>query len=296
MSDDKKGARKQKRSATTGPIITQELGISVMVAVLYGLFIVETIWESSLAGLAFSVLLFAILILMVYILGVSLKEQRQLRSLVLVFTGLSLLSIIVELLRYLDIPAAAGTFWAGVLGAAIAVISVVAITVLIHIEKDELKTLYIRTGDAKAMWLGAAGLVICLVAGFVGAYYIFGGNIISQDKFLRIAASVIVFGALAGIAGEVWFRGLLLARIVPILGESRGNIYQAAVFGAFETVIFYMITGQAAYIPVIFIIGAFMGFYWGRATLKADSLAAPIFLHAGLYILLLLPILTGLSP
>jgi membrane protease YdiL (CAAX protease family) len=167
---------------------------------------------------------------------------------------------------------------------------------LIHIEKDELKTLYIRTGDAKAMWLGAAGLVICLVAGFVGAYYIFGGNIISQDKFLRIAASVIVFGALAGIAGEVWFRGLLLARIVPILGESRGNIYQAAVFGAFETVIFYMITGQAAYIPVIFIIGAFMGFYWGRATLKADSLAAPVFLHAGLYILLLLPILTGLSP
>ncbi|HTY90252.1 MAG TPA: CPBP family intramembrane glutamic endopeptidase [Methanocella sp.] len=295
MSDVKKGARKQKGGSTAGAKVSRELGISVMVAVLYGLFLVETIWESSLLGLAFSIILFGILVLMAYLLGGSKKEQRQFRSLVLVFIGLSLLSIIVELLRYLDIPAAAGTFWAGALGAAIAIASVIAIAVLVYIEKDELKKLYIHAGDVKAMWLGAAGLIICLVAGLAGAYFVFGGSILGQDKFLRIAASVIIFGVLAGIVEEAWFRGLLLTRIVPILGESRGNIYQAAVFGAFETVLFYMITGQAAYIPVIFIIGIFMGYYWGRATIKADSLAAPALLHVGLYVLLLLPLVTGLS-
>ena len=147
------------------------------------------------------------------------------------------------------------------------------------------------TGAAVPLRIGINGVLLVAVA---LVYLLIVVNFQSWlDPFIIITA---LPGALAGIAGEVWFRGLLLARIVPILGESRGNIYQAAVFGAFETVIFYMITGQAAYIPVIFIIGAFTGFYWGRATLKADSLAAPIFLHAGLYILLLLPILTGLSP
>jgi len=296
MSDTRKGARKPKGGSTAGPQVSQELVTSVLIAVLYALFLIETIWETGLEALVFSAVLFAVLLLMAYLIGRgSLKGQQQFKSLVYVFIGLSALSMIIELLRYLGIPAIAGIFWAGALGVVNAVVSVIAIAAILYVEKGELKKLYLTLGDIKVAGLGAAGFVLCIIAGLAGAYFVFGGNTISQDKFLQIAASVIVFGVLSGIVEEVWFRGLLLSRIIPLLGESHGNIFQAAIFGVFETIMFYTITGLVAYLPVIFIIGAFTGFYWGRATLKASSLAAPALLHAGLYILLLLPLLTGLS-
>ncbi|BAI60661.1 hypothetical protein MCP_0589 [Methanocella paludicola SANAE] len=295
MSDMKKGARKPKDSPEAGRQIKPELVTSALIAALYALFLIETIWEGSLAALAFSVLLFAIMVLMSYFVDRGKLHKKELfKSLIYVFAGLSALSMIVELLRYLNVPGMAGVYWAAVLGIASAIASVAIIAGLIYLEKDELKRLYVGLGDKKAAGLGVIGLVLCVAAALVGAYFMFGGNAIGQEKFIQIAASAIVFGILAGIVEELWFRGLLLSRILPLLGESQGNIYQAAVFGVFEAVIFYTITGLIAYLPVIFIIGAFTGFYWGRATLKAGSMAAPVLLHVGLYILLLLPIMTGL--
>ncbi len=295
MSDVKKGARKPKDSPTAGRRINPELVTSALIAALYALFLIETIWEGSLAALAFSILLFAIMVLMSYFVGKgTLQKKQQFQSLIYVFAGLSAFSVVVALLRYLNVPGTAGIYWAAVLGIVNVVPSVAIIAGLIYMEKDDLKKLYVCPGDRKAVGLGIVGLVLCVAAAFAGAYYVFGGNAIGQEKFIQISASVVVFGILAGIVEELWFRGLLLSRIQPLLGESLGNIYQAAVFGVFEAVIFYTITGLIAYLPVIFIIGAFTGFYWGRATLKAGSLAAPVLLHAGLYILLLLPIMTGL--
>lgn len=296
MSDVKKGARKPKDSSpAAGRQIKPELVTSALIAALYALFLIETIWEGSLLALAFSALLLVIMVMMSYFVGRGTIQKKELfKSLVYVFAGLSALSMVVELLRFLNVPGIAGVFWAAVLGIVTAVASVAIIAGLIYLEKDELKRLYVGLGDKKAVGLGVIGFIFCIAAAFLGAYFVFGGNTIGQEKLIQISASVIVFGVLAGIVEEIWFRGLLLSRIMPLLGESQGNIYQAAVFGVFETIIFYTITGLITYLPVIFIIGAFTGFYWGRATLKAGSLAAPVLLHAGLYILLLLPLMTGL--
>lgn len=302
MSDIKKGARKSKNDRdmdgyTAGKQqIKPELVTAVLIAVLYALFLVEAGLEGGVVALVLSAFLFVAFAVFAYFVGSGkLKGRQQFRSLIYAFLGLSALSMVWELLRFFNVidMAGAGTFWAAAVGVVNAAFSVVIIAVILYVEKDRLEKLYIAVGDKKVIALGAAGFVLSLLLAVGAAYFVFGGNAISQDKFLQILASVLVLGVLGGIIEELWFRGLLLSRITPLLGESQGNIYQAAVFGVFETLMFYTITSEAVYLPVIFIIGAFTGYYWGRATLKAKSLVAPMFLHAGLYVLILLPLLAG---
>ena len=63
-----------------------------------------------------------------------------------------------------------------------------------------------------------------------------------MDRLAELIGVVLVFGLLCGAYEELWFRGLLLSKIVPILGESSGNIFQAVVFGVFEAMIFAALT------------------------------------------------------
>ncbi len=227
MSDGKKGAKKSKndRNGKKGrEQIKPELVTSGLIAGLYALFLIETIWESGPIALVFSIFLFVVLVLMAYFVRNSkLEGQHQFRSLIYVFVGLAALSMIGELLQYLNIlkASAAGTYWAAIVGVLNAVISIVIIAAIIYMEKDDLKKLHLRLGDTKVIGLGILSFILCIVAAFAGAYLIFGGNTMSQDKLMQIAASVIVFGILMGIVEELWFRGLLLSRIAPILGNPR---------------------------------------------------------------------------
>ena len=304
MSEVRKGARRPKNGRDMGSYsvgnrqIKAELVFAVLIAGLYALFLLDAWIEGGQMALILSMFLFVIFTVFAYMMrSGTLKGQQQFKSLVYVFMGLSALSMIWEILAYLNFvnSTGAGALWAAYVGVVYAVISIIAIAAIMYVEKDSLKKLYIDVGDKNVIGLGAGGFVLCLVVSIIATYLAFGGNTIGQGKFIQIVVSVVLFGVLAGIVEEVWFRGLLLNRIVPLLGESQGNIYQAAVFGVFETLMYYTLTGEASFIPAMFIIGAFTGYYWGRATLKAKSMLSPMLLHAGLYILLLLPLLVGLA-
>lgn len=294
MSNTRRGARTLKTGGAEGPKVSRELVTSVLIAILYAIFMFGALWEGGLFSLVSSAIMFILMVLMAYTVDKGTHNgQQPFRSLIFVFAGMSAVSLAAQLLVFLGVMAAAGIYWAAALGASAAAVSIVSIGAIVYFEKDDLKRLYMVPGDYKAMALGAAGLAMCLIGAFIGAYYVFGGNAIGQAKLVGIAASVIVFGVLMGVMEEAWFRGLMLSRIIPLLGDSYGNIFQAAVFGIFEAAMFYIVTGMGAYVPAIFIIGAFTGFYWGRATLKAGSIVASALLHVGLYILLLLPLLVG---
>jgi membrane protease YdiL (CAAX protease family) len=286
------GSKKGKASKNTSSgkfQLKPELVIAALVAAIFALFIVEAALGGAQEGLLISI--FLTLALLVFAYPIKAKAQKKL---IYVFVGLSVLSLAWSALRFLNVPAAIGSIgWPAALGIINAVVSAFVIAVILYFEKDTLAKLYVRAGDRKNMAYGIVGLVVSLIVAAGAAYYIFGGIALGRDKMLGLAASVLVFAALGGIVEELWFRGLLMSRIVPIIGESYGNIFQAAVFGVFETVLFYLLTGQAMYLPVIFIISAMVGYYWGRATLKNESLVTPILLHAGFYVLIMLPILVG---
>lgn len=304
MSSDTKETRKPKRSTSKGSgaagksKLTSELIISLLVAGLYALFLVETRLAEGMTALMLSMFLFVTFLVFVYIVrGGTHKKKREFASLLYVFLGLSALSLVWELLVYFNVVDASKISPAVmvlIIGLVYAIVSVAIIAVIAYLEKSSLKEIYLTPGDIKVIPFAVVAFVLCALLGVGATYMLFGGSAMGQDQLILLIASVLAFSLLAGIAEELWFRGLLMSRITPILGESYGNIYQAVVFGVFEAVMFYMITGQISLMPAIFIIGSMTGYYWGRATLRSNSIISPMLLHAGFYALVALPILAGL--
>ncbi|WP_424356937.1 CPBP family intramembrane glutamic endopeptidase [Methanocella sp. MCL-LM] len=305
MSGDKKGTRKpagskgkiNRDTARTG--LSSGLIITILIAGLYSVFLVDTRLDTSLLTLMLSAFLVAAFLVFVFtVRSGNHRLKQQFSSLLYVFVGLSLLTLLWELLAYLkivDVTTMSPAIWIATVGLVNGIASIIIIAAIAALEKLKAKDLYLTAGDAKVIPFAAVAFGLCAILGAGSTYYLFGGAALGMDKLAPIALAVLVFAALASVAEELWFRGLMLSKIIPILGESRGNIYQALVFGVFEAVMFYTLTGELSFMPAMFIIGAMTGYYWGRATLRSKSLISPMVLHAGFYLLILLPIMTGLA-
>lgn len=302
MSGNVKGTRKQKTikdnaSTLDGFKFTPELVTALLIAGLYAILLTETGLTGGMFGLGFSVFLLTAFLVFAYLVRKgALKGQRKLGPLIYVFLGLSVFAPAWELLQLVYVIGTADmsmALWPAIIGATNAIVSAFVIAGILHIEKTSLKEIYLQAGDGKIIPAGIVGFLLSLILSIAGAYFIFGGSSIGSDSFAMLTVSVAVFALLGGIFEEVLFRGLLLSRAVRLLGDSQGNIYQSLVFGVFGSVLFYMIIQLVEFIPVIFILCAMTGYYWGRATLKSKSLITPMLLHAGLYMLIILPIVTG---
>lgn len=304
MSNDAKGTRKTKKSTKTGAAapgglkLTTELLIALLVAGLYAVFLVETSLDRSLTGLLLSMFLcVAFLVFLVIVRGGTHRLKGSFSSLLYVFLGLSVLGLVWELLLYLKLVDAASlglATWIVAVGGVNAIASLVILAALVLLQKTSPRELYLTIGDTKVIPLAAGAFILCLCLGIGATYLLFGGSALGQDKLVPLVIAVVTFGIVGSIVEELWFRGLLLAKITPILGDSYGNIYQAVVFGVFEAVVFYLLTGEVGLMPAMFLIGAMTGYYWGRATQRSKSLISPILLHAGFYVLITLPLIVRL--
>jgi len=298
MSGSGKGTRKSKKDTDKGKNkISPELLIASLMAGIYALFVLEAAFEEGQNALLLSVFLTVTFLIYAYLVRAgTVKGPKDLGPLISVFLGLSILFVVLEVLIFFKVIGASGVgnvLSPAVIGVVLAIASAILIAALLYFEKDSLKHLYVRLGDMKNIQLGIFGFILCILVAIIAAYFLFGGTTVSLNNYIELIASVLVFAVLAGAYEELWFRGLLLTRIKPLLGDSHGNIYQAAVFGIFETMVFFALTAQVAYLPVFFILGAMTGYYWGRTTQRFESLVTPALLHAGFYVLILLPLLVG---
>lgn len=309
MSDHSKGVRKQKKgkdkfalgnSFTLGKYnVKVELVIAILMAAVYAILQLASAVTGSKLAMILTELMFLIFLVMAYLARKDvIKGLKKFEWVAYIFLGLSIVSLLWQLLiSYIivDTSSFGGASWALLVGLFNAVISVLIIAALVYIENTPLEKINVKIGDSKGIILGVAGIVLCLLLAVIGSYLIFGGMSLTLERFLELVAVVIVFGLVSGAYEELWFRGLLLSKITPILGEGPGNIFQAVVFGVFEAMIFAALTGSAGDMTfvAILIIGAMMGYYWGRATQKTGSILSSVLLHAGLYMLILLPLLTN---
>ncbi len=309
MSDHSKGVRKQKKgkdkfalgnSFTLGKYnVKVELVIAILMAAVYAILQLASAVTGSKLAMILTELMFLVFLVLAYLARKDvIKGLKKFEWVAYIFLGLSIVSLLWQLLiSYIivDTSSFGGASWALLVGLFNAVISVLIIAALVYIENTPLEKINVKIGDSKGIILGVAGIVLCLLLAVIGSYLIFGGMSLTVERFLELVAVVIVFGLVSGAYEELWFRGLLLSKITPILGEGPGNIFQAVVFGVFEAMIFAALTGSAGDMTfvAILIIGAMMGYYWGRATQKTGSILSSVLLHAGLYMLILLPLLTN---
>lgn len=84
-------------------------------------------------------------------------------------------------------------------------------------------------------------------------------------------------------AEELLFRGFLAKRLIAVLGYSKGNLIQAVLFGSIHTILFAMITSNAVFLMLIFMIpslGAYVSVYLNEKV--ADGSIIPGWISHGL--------------
>jgi len=300
-----KGARKAggatgRRPGPTGTRMDQDKLLALLMGGLYVISLVGAGLQEGQDALliaGFAVVVF--LALALFLSGGQFRKQPSLGTMAFAFLGLATLAFLGTLLRYFGFFGLVDTgaplqrlLVAGLLNG---LASLLLIGAVLYARKIPSKALLVTPGETKVLLTGALGLILCIGLGALAAYFMFDGMSLGPDRFVTIACGVAAFSLICGLVEELWFRGLLLAQAGSLLGDSLGNVFQAAAFGVFETLVFYAIIRETEYLPVLFIIGAMTGYYWGRAAVKSRSLASPALLHAGLYFLILLPICVGLS-
>ena len=87
---------------------------------------------------------------------------------------------------------------------------------------------------------------------------------------------------------ELWFRGVSLRKLTPLLGWTASIIVTAVVFGGTHAAATYITPIQM--IP-FFIIVIALGLVNAYVMLKTDSLWGSVFFHAGYDLLVIIPLL-----
>lgn len=301
MSGYRKGTRKEKvprirEFEVGGYKVPPALLISSLLATLYVLFLVGSQLEKGQDAIilsAFAVLSFAVFAYLSR--SGSVAGLKNFIYLIDAFLALSLLTFIIDAAIYFGLlPAMSGLMQPAMMSFIFAVLSVLVIWLLLYFEKGDPEDDFIRDSSRPSMLYGAVAFVLCIIVGLGVLYFALGGSSMSLNSLGYVSWMTIIFSLLCGISEEAWFRGLILSRMEPLTGENRANILQALTFGVFEAFAVYAISPQLIYLPVIFVAGSILGYYFGRLTLKEESIVPAALYHAGFYVLIGLPLFAGM--
>jgi len=152
---------------------------------------------------------------------------------------------------------------------------VIPIIVLVKLSGADLGSLFLKKGNLK-LGLGIGTLVL---VNFLTSALIFFGP--GYDPIAKLG-SVIIWGAVFSFSNafleELWFRGLFIKRLAPLIGFTGTVLLTSVWFGLIHFLaVAYL---PAAVIPVFFINTFTLGLACGYLMLKTDSIWGPVMIHA----------------
>ncbi|AFD00402.1 putative CAAX amino terminal protease family [Methanocella conradii HZ254] len=303
MNGYRKGTRKPRGVLSSGEInvgglkVSPALAVSALLGALYSLFLLGSGLETGLDAFvlsAFSVLSFAAFGYLAR--SGRLPGLRPFALLVDAFLALSTLMCLWELAAFMGMETGlSGLLRPVSISIIFFLLSVVAVYALLLYENGRRKDILLAIGNKSYLVSGIVGLIICILVSVAALYFLFGGAAMGLEKMAYIIGAAVIFSFLGAAYEETWFRGLLLARLLPLIGEKSAIILQAAIFGIFEATTVYYISSQIIYVPMLFMIGSILGYYWGRMTIKDKSIIGAALIHAGFYMLIGMPMLAGMA-
>jgi membrane protease YdiL (CAAX protease family) len=102
---------------------------------------------------------------------------------------------------------------------------------------------------------------------------------------------MLIFVFVNGFMEELWFRGISLGKLHPVLGAALAVIVTALVFGISHTAGTYISPAERILFPAI-VVG--LGLLNGFMMLKTDSIWGSVLFHAGYDLLVIIPILVSI--
>lgn len=304
MSGYAKGMRKPKsggiRNITIGGYsIRPELAIVALLSALYVLFLAGGRLEGGLDSLILCIFAFIAFALFAYIVRTpGFCRLKPFMLLIDAFLVLSALTLIGALAVYLNLFGAAvnkGISWLAFTQMINAVLTAIALFVVLYVEKGDMEDIFLKGCPLKSATIGLAILIVCALLAVGIAYLFLGGAVAKSGGLFLAALNIILFGLMGGIYEEALFRGLLLSRLQQVIGDSYSLPAQAIIFAFFEAVAVYAFVPNLLVLLAMFVVGAILGYYWGRITIENESILVPQLTHAGLYMLIALLVLASMA-
>ena len=171
------------------------------------------------------------------------------------------------------------------------------IAVLLFIEKDRPSTLFIKAGQlTSGLKIGVPALLAGLLLAATLAYLFFNAGSAAPSKLLTMLSMLALFSIATGLASEILFRGLFLARLLPMAGKQAGFVIQAVLFAFFNAGLYYLLTANLPYAGGVLVVSAVVGYALAYITVKQNSIVAAALSGIGASLVIALPLFAAIIP
>jgi membrane protease YdiL (CAAX protease family) len=285
-----KGVRKSTRIKPVGirigrHVLAPQIVIAGLLSLLYVIFIVGGSYEGR--DIIVQLIYFALFGVMIFVLRAGQQYYTKLGFAFLVLAIPPMLWNVADYFGYG--PASPDLAWFVYVGVVSLLLGIGLTAALLYSEKGKLSDIYVRAGNLKeSLRTGATALVASVV--LAAAYVIFQSGGAEVSRLVPAIGGLVVFAVACAVAEELWFRGLLLSRLIPVTGESAAYAVQAVAFGAYEATFMYMLNPDPLYSAAVFVVAGISGAMLAWMTVKNKSLLAAMMAHMGLYLVMGLPI------
>jgi membrane protease YdiL (CAAX protease family) len=177
------------------------------------------------------------------------------------------------------------------------VLSIILLTV---VAGDGLGSIYLKRGNLRfGLWFGLISFgVFAILFGIIATFQSGGpasqGLWASGIGLATIKAAIpwiLIFCFANSIMEELWFRGIFLGKLTPLLGASVSVVATALVFGLTHTAATYITPAQIVLFAAIVVT---LGLVNGWLMLKTDSIWGSVLFHAGYDLLVIIPVLSSI--
>jgi CAAX protease family protein len=285
-----KGRRKTTRNVPVGIkiggyVLPPQIVIAGLLSLLYVFFLIGGSYNSR--DIVIQLIYFALFGVMIFVLRATQRYYSQLAYAYLVLAIPPMLWYVVNYLGYGPVSPELGWFlWVGIVSL---VLGIGLTAALLYFDKGKISDIYVQAGNLReSLRTGATVLVASVV--LTVAYIIMHTEGADMSLLLPAIGGLTAFAVACAVAEELWFRGLLLSRLVPMTGEKAAIAIQAIAFAAYEAAFIYMLNPDAMYAGAVFVVAGIAGALLAWMTLKNKSLLAAVMAHTGLYLIIALPL------
>jgi membrane protease YdiL (CAAX protease family) len=176
---------------------------------------------------------------------------------------------------------------------------VAAIVLLTLWSGDDLGALFLKKGNLRqglifglisfAIFAGIFIVIVLIQTGAPKTQGLFASGV-SLSTVVAAIPWILLFCFANSFMEELWFRGVALRKLTPLLGWAAATIVTALVFGISHSAATYITSVQMIFFPIIVIV---LGLVNAHVMLKTDSIWGSVFFHAGYDLLVILPLLSA---
>jgi hypothetical protein len=176
---------------------------------------------------------------------------------------------------------------------------VLTIILLTRLTGNDLGSIFFKKGDLRwglrfgLISFGVFAVIFAVIAALQSGAPSTKGLTATGVPLSAIVAAIpwiLVFVFANSLMEELWFRGIFLKKLSPVLGATASVLVTALVFGIPHAGGTYISAIERVIFPIVVFA---LGYLNGRVMLKTDSIWGSVLFHAGYDLLVIIPILVS---